>query len=81
MAICRCKQHPPKGRTKTYVSISNPVGFPDTAVICGNKKCQRPGLIWLTQVEENAYQKGTRIFELDSRTAKVKADDSGTHKI
>ena len=81
MALCRCKDHVPKGRTKTYVSTANPVGYPGTAVICGSKDCQNPGLIWLTQVEDNSYQNGTRIFKLDSETAKVKADDSGKKKI
>lgn len=42
------------------------------AVICGRKDCVNAGKIWLKVAEEGAYQKGERIFEIHTRTAKVR---------
>lgn len=75
MALVRCERHSPpdKKRTKkNYVKSVYLVGFPDTAVICGIKNCDKPGLVWLTDSELQEYNKGRRIFELDTHTIKVK---------
>jgi len=43
MAIMRCKRHTPTGRTKEYIACVMPVGYPDTALICGSTVCEEPG--------------------------------------
>ena len=70
MALCRCKDHPPK--TNRYIKSVEPIGYPDTAAICGNIKCQNPGLIWLDSQETEEYNNGERIFDLNTRTVKIK---------
>jgi hypothetical protein len=80
MALCRClEEHSwPAGRRSNYVSYVLPLGYPDTALVCG--LCSRPGVIWLTQPEENAYQRGDRIFEGPNAFCKMKASDSGIYQ-
>jgi len=75
MAIVRCKQHGrPKGRTQRYVTSVRPVGYPDTAAICGREGCTRPGLVWLTDRERAAYQRRRRVFSIPSAAAKIKVE-------
>jgi hypothetical protein len=80
MALCRClESHAwPTGRISNYISYALPIGYPDTALICG--LCSNPGVIWLTQSEENAYQRGDRIFEGPNAFCKMKASDSGLYQ-
>ncbi len=80
MALCRCiESHRwPKGLKREYIAYVFPVGYPNTALICG--RCDNPGAIWLEKTEEDAYQKGERIFEGPNNFAKMKADDSGIKK-
>jgi hypothetical protein len=63
MVVIRCANHPPKGRTKTYVRSLEPVGHPDSALVCGSKYCDASGLIWLEESEAEAYDRGKRIFD------------------
>lgn len=63
MAIIRCVNHPPKGRTKNYTRSVEPVGYPASALVCGSKHCDEPGLIWLEASEAEEYQRGIRVFE------------------
>ncbi len=74
MALVRCQQHGhPKGRTADYVDVpAEPVGHPDSGVICGLKDCDNPGLVWLTREEYAAYQDGERIFGLATYAVKIK---------
>ena len=73
MALVRCEQHGhPKGRTTAYVRSAEPVGYPDSAAVCGLKDCDNPGLVWLTQEESDAYAEGERIFQLATYAVKVK---------
>lgn len=73
MALVRCEQHGnPKGRTTDYVRSAEPVGYPDSAAVCGLKDCDNPGLVWLTEEENNAFEEGERIFRLATNAAKVK---------
>jgi len=73
MALVRCEKHGyPKGRTTDYVRSVEPVGYPDTAVVCGLKGCDHPGLVWLTQEEDAAYAVGRRIFQLPTYAVKIK---------
>ena len=75
MALVRCEQHSkpkPKGKTKEYIKSVEPVGYPDTALICGIKDCSNPGLVWLVAHEWEEYKSGERIFKPDSATSKFK---------
>ena len=73
MALARCEScGAPNGHTKTYSGKKYyPLGYRLTAVICGSKRCRQPALIWLSLEEERNYQKGERIFEMDTAAAKV----------
>ena len=73
MALVRCEQHRPKGRTADYVRSVESVGYPDSAAVCGLPGCDNPGLVWLTTEESRAYETGERIFQLPTQAAKVKA--------
>jgi hypothetical protein len=73
MAIMRCKRHTPTGRTKEYIACVMPVGYPDTALICGSTVCEEPALIWLEREEKAAYDRGQRTFRSFTATMKVRA--------
>lgn len=63
MAIIRCRNHTPRGRTRTYARSVEPVGHPMSGLVCGSKHCEAPGLIWLETHEAAAYDRGQRVFE------------------
>jgi hypothetical protein len=76
MALVRCEDCgvKPKGHgryTRNYVRHVLPVGHPHSAIICGKPICMNPGLIWLEDKESRAYNKGERIFILQTATTKV----------
>lgn len=75
MALVRCDMHRRwRGIKHRYVGNVRPVGFPQTAVICGRPVCEEPGLVWLTQRELDAYQGGQRVFPIFTHSAKVKVE-------
>ncbi|MBL6961920.1 MAG: hypothetical protein ISR59_12510 [Anaerolineales bacterium] len=75
MALVRCQYHgKPKGRSRLYVRSVNPVGWPDTAAICGRANCEKPGLIWLNDDEDHSYKQGQRIFRFNNASMKVRAE-------
>lgn len=45
MARSRCLHHNPRART--FPSYVEPVGYPDSALICGITDCNEQGLIYL----------------------------------
>jgi hypothetical protein len=55
------------------VSTKEPVGYPDTALVCGSVSCDEPGLIWLEKHEDAAYEKGQRIFQAFTASMKMRA--------
>lgn len=73
MAIVRCEVHPPKGRKRSYVASVFPVGYPETAMVCGTASCEAPGLIWLEDWEKADYDRGVRIFHSFTGTMKMRA--------
>jgi len=75
MALCRCLSHAPKGRNKAYVRFVEPVGYPDTAMVC--KLCENPAVIWLTIDEVALYEKGFRIFREEASRVGFKAENNG----
>ncbi|MFZ4797367.1 MAG: hypothetical protein ACOYMA_07710 [Bacteroidia bacterium] len=74
MALCRCiEEHAnPQGRVNEYVIAVEPVGYTETASICGIPDCKNAGLIWLTKAEFVQYQNNERIFRYANNTTKVK---------
>ncbi len=73
MAIMRCKAHEPKRAQHSYVAAVEPLGYPETALICGSSKCTVPAFIWLETDEKAAYDLGERVFRSFTATMKVRA--------
>lgn len=73
MAVMRCRAHAPQGRTRDYVAAVKPVGFPNSALVCGSKRCEEPAFIWLEGAEKVDYDSGRRIFSAFTDTMKVRA--------
>ncbi len=65
--LVRCDDHP----SQQYQHRVDPVGYPDTAAICG--RCDNPGRILLSEKEWVAYQTGRRIFDFNSNIMQVQA--------
>ena len=74
MAIMRCEAHEPHGRERGYVRHVKPVGYPETALVCGSTTCTNPAFIWLEQDEARAFDRGERIFKSFTATMKVRAE-------
>lgn len=49
-----------------------PAGHPHSGIVCGKPGCDNDALIWLKTNEVQAYQKGQRVFEIHTQTAKVR---------
>lgn len=80
MAIVRCQDHPP--RNTNYAIAVKPVGYPETALICGRTEDHDAiGWVYLRQEEYRVYQNGKRVFSLwgpdsSSTAAKVRVSDN-----
>ncbi len=77
MALCRCIKHHSPPKSPKYVAHAYPVGYPDTAVICGRKECHEVAVVWLDDTELTCYQSGQRVFGGPSNMTKMKVDDRG----
>lgn len=73
MAIMRCRGHSPTRAKRDYVAAVEPVGYPNTALVCGSVRCREPALIWLERDEKAAFDVGERIFQAFTSTMKVRA--------
>jgi hypothetical protein len=73
MAIMRCIAHSPKKAQRDYVAAVEPVGYPETALICGLTSCENPAFIWLEDHEKLASDRGGRIFKAFTPSMKVRA--------
>jgi hypothetical protein len=73
MAIMRCKTHTPKRAQRNCVAAVEPVGYPETALVCGSTSCEAPAFIWLEDHEKVAFDRGQRIFKSFTATMKVRA--------
>ena len=73
MALARCEQcGQPQGRKgNVYVARHQPVGHPNSGVVCGTAKCEGAGLVWLLVEEEEQYKKGQRVFEVPNAGVKL----------
>jgi hypothetical protein len=78
MAIVRCAAHPVRLylARNTYVRMVEPLGYPNTAAICGIGNCMEPGLVWLTNHEVDKFNKGERYFRVKTYTVKVRVRDT-----
>ena len=75
MAIVRCDKYKIDfSRTKHpyHQSPIKPIGYPNTAAICGLKGCTNPGLVWLQKDEYEEYAQGERFFNVKTYTVKIK---------
>ena len=77
MALCRCinKHGWPGERNADFIGYVLPLGYPQTALICGH--CDESGVIWLNEEEVSAYLNGQRIFEGSNNSARMKAGNHG----
>ena len=77
MAIVRCNEHPvnKKQAKNDYIRLAKPIGYPNTAVICGRAGCIEPGNVWLTDDEVSDYNRGERYFRVKTYTIKVKIEE------
>ncbi len=75
MAIARCMQCWPPGAGRAYALAIEPIGYPETGLICGTAGCERPALLWLRASELIEYHGGRRIFPFPTRVAKVRVKD------
>ena len=80
MAIVRCQDHPP--RNTHYAIAVKPVGYPDTALICGREGDEHGemGWVYLLPDEHHEYQDGKRVFgfwgpDSSSTAAKVRVSN------
>lgn len=65
--LVRCEDHP----SKAYSHSVDPVGYPETAAICG--RCEKVGKILLNEEEWRQYQAGVTVFAFNSNIMKVRA--------
>jgi len=72
MALVRCALHRPVGIKRTYVRSVEPVGYPDTAAVCGSSHCTEPGLVWLDEKDAVAYEAGERLMKLPNEGIKIR---------
>jgi hypothetical protein len=75
MAIARCDKHTPDGTNHAYKAFALPLGYPETAAICGREGCEAPARLWLTEPERADYQRGVRIFGIRTNSAKIRVSD------
>jgi hypothetical protein len=76
MAIARCEDHPIQRDTKEpYKAHALPVGFPETAAICGRVGCENPARIWLTPEEIKQHKAGKRVFGVKTHSIRVRVGD------
>jgi hypothetical protein len=52
-----------------------PLGYPETAAICGREDCEGPARLWLTEHERADHQRGVRIFGISAHSVKIRVSD------
>jgi hypothetical protein len=80
MATARCDKHTPggirhAGTKQVHKAFALPLGYPETAAICGRKDCEGPARLWLTEPECADHQRGVRIFGIRTDAAKIRVSD------
>jgi hypothetical protein len=54
---------------------AKPIGYPHTSSICGIRGCTKPGFVWLTDEELQAFNEGERLYRVKTYTVKVRVSD------
>jgi hypothetical protein len=75
VAIARCQKcgKPSASKPPTYDDTPfRAFGDPHGAIVCGKKGCEGDASIWLKLDEAQNYRAGQRVFELPTRSAKVR---------
>ncbi len=65
MAIARCERHTPTGTKHNYRAYALPIGFPETAAICGRVGCEESARVWLTNDDQVAFQRANGYLILE----------------
>lgn len=80
--LVRCRDHAPEGRKHNYVAYAQPVGYPDTAVVCPSNEHQLteapPGVAYMHESDFERYLSGKRVFETPTAAANIKLTDDYT---
>jgi len=74
MASARClRRHGwPSADSANFQDYVLPAGYPHTALLCEVKGCRSSAVLWLTDEEVSAYNKGQRIFSVGDGDTKVR---------
>jgi len=75
MAIARCDKHTPTGIKHDYRAYALPIGYPETAAICGKLDCEEPARVWLTKADHAAFRRGIRVFNIRTHAVKLRVSD------
>ena len=80
MVLVRCTEHyPDPNRTeRNYVVAVEPVGYPDTAAICGRKPRTHtdPGYVLLHESEYERFKQGARVFDPNTASVDIRVTDN-----
>jgi hypothetical protein len=72
MALMRCRSHAPVTAAGKHIAAVQPIGFPQSALVCSSEHCEQPAFIWLEGAEKVDYDSGTRVFRVSVDTIKVR---------
>ena len=77
MAIARCERcGRPRGANVKPPGYADapfqPVGHPNSGIVCGKTGCEEPGLVRLKRDEAQRYLCGPRVFTIHTQAAKVR---------
>jgi len=75
MAIARRDKHTPTGIKHDYRAYTLPIGYPETAAICGKLGCEEPARVWLTKNDDAAFKRGIRVFNIRTHAVKLRVSD------
>ncbi len=70
--LVRCHEHP---SGSDYRHSVEPVGYPNTAAICGRLGCENPGKILFKEAEWKSYQAGERCIAGPNAFTKIRASE------
>ena len=78
MAYCRCETHKPKNRQHQYDHKIEPLGFPQSAIMCDfNNDCDEEKVwIYLHSGEVANFRNGDRVIKTLSDRIRVAKDAS-----
>lgn len=85
MVLVRCGDHEPQPEdTKhNYVAAVEPVGYPETGIVCGREGAGHgvPGLVYLDENEYERYRQGKRVYEPNTHTTHIRVRDPVVTKL